>query len=135
MALIWFINSLPGPPLSEKSQIVVLLEHNVTIGLGTDLADEARNTRFDAAWVSLTPYGIRISGIALTSPQAALEADGSITKAQALALVSGNVERLLGGAQQGAAEEELIVTHRGDLLGYGKVVGAISPSRGLVDLL
>ena len=48
----WMIStSLPGLPLSEKSQVVALLEHNVTIGIGTDLAEHARNTRFDVAWV------------------------------------------------------------------------------------
>ena len=53
--------SLPGLPLSEKSSVLELLSHNVTVGIGIEEAWSARNTRFDAAWVrsfpcpSLTP--------------------------------------------------------------------------------
>lgn len=43
--------SLPGPPLTEESNIRALLAHNVTVGLGIVEGWEARNTRFDAAWV------------------------------------------------------------------------------------
>ncbi|KAI0692924.1 composite domain of metallo-dependent hydrolase [Cerioporus squamosus] len=106
---------LPGPPLSEKSQIVTLIEHNVTVALGVDLPDKARNTRFDVAW-------------------AALESGGIISRAHAIALASTNVERLLG-IERSEAEVELVATRGGDLLEYGKVVGVISPLRGTVDVL
>ena len=46
-----YLHRLPGPPLSHKTQIVTLLDHNVTVGLGTIDADKTRNTRFDAGWV------------------------------------------------------------------------------------
>ncbi|PIL26899.1 hypothetical protein GSI_10037 [Ganoderma sinense ZZ0214-1] len=105
---------LPGPPLSAKSQVVTLLEHGVTVGLGTVDSDKARNTRFDAGW-------------------AALEAGGTISKAQAIALVSTNVEKLLG-IERDAGETELVATSGGDLLGFGKVVAVISPVRGVVDV-
>ncbi|KAI1784449.1 composite domain of metallo-dependent hydrolase [Ganoderma leucocontextum] len=105
---------LPGPPLSAKSQIVTLLEHNVTVGVGTPDADKARNTRFDAGW-------------------AALEAGGAISKAQAIALVSTNVEKLLG-IERDEDETELVATSGGDLLEYSKVVAVVSPTRGVVDV-
>ncbi|RPD56487.1 composite domain of metallo-dependent hydrolase [Lentinus tigrinus ALCF2SS1-7] len=106
---------LPGLPLSEKSQVIALLEHNVTLGIGTDIAERARNTRFDIAW-------------------AAIESDGLISREQAVALGSTNVERLLG-IERNADEVELVATHGEDLLNYGKVVCVVSPGRGLVDLL
>ncbi|EJF61656.1 composite domain of metallo-dependent hydrolase [Dichomitus squalens LYAD-421 SS1] len=105
---------LPGPPLSHKSQIVTLVEHNVTVGLGTVDADKARNIRFDAGW-------------------AALESDKAISKAEAIALVSTNVEKLLG-IERDEDEVELVATSGGDLLEFSKVIGVISPRRGVVDV-
>ncbi|RPD56488.1 composite domain of metallo-dependent hydrolase [Lentinus tigrinus ALCF2SS1-7] len=107
---------LPGPPLSEKSRIVTLLEHNVTVALGVDVPDKARNTRFDVAW-------------------AALESRSVISKVQAIALASANVENLLGVERDAAGDGELVVTREGELLGYGKIVGFISPLTGTVDIL
>ena len=52
------ICSLPGPPLSAQSQIAVLLKHNVTVGIGTALPEQAMNTRFDAAWVSCRSHRV-----------------------------------------------------------------------------
>lgn len=51
--------SMPGPPLSQDSALVHLLQHNVSVGLGvmgintnTQIsAWSARNTRFDVSWV------------------------------------------------------------------------------------
>ena len=65
---------------------------------------------------------------------AALELNGEISKADALALVSVNVERLLGVKTDGL-ESDLVATSGGDLLDLSKVVGVISPRRGIVDLL
>lgn len=45
--------SLPGPPLTNDTALVKLLEHGVIVGLGVRNAWEARNTRFDVQWVSL----------------------------------------------------------------------------------
>jgi hypothetical protein len=44
--------SLPGPPLTNDTTLVRLLEHGVIVGLGVRTAWEARNTRFDIQWVS-----------------------------------------------------------------------------------
>ncbi|KAI0643970.1 composite domain of metallo-dependent hydrolase [Trametes meyenii] len=106
---------LPGPPLSEKNAVRVLLDHGVTVGLGVHDADKTLNTRFDVAW-------------------AALEANETISKEEAIALVSTNVEKLLG-VERESGEYELVATLGGDLLEYSKVVGVLSPRRGMVDLL
>ena len=42
---------LAGPPLSNDTALVKLLEHGVTVGLGVREAWAARNTRFDLSWV------------------------------------------------------------------------------------
>ncbi|KAI0029655.1 carbohydrate esterase family 9 protein [Vararia minispora EC-137] len=106
---------LPGPPLSNGSTISTLLNHNVNIGVGVTEAWMARNTRLDVAW-------------------AALESGGGISKAEALALATTNLERLLG-VERYAEAAELVVTEGGDLLSLeSKVVGVISPARRSVDL-
>ncbi|OSC98900.1 carbohydrate esterase family 9 protein [Trametes coccinea BRFM310] len=106
---------LPGPPLSEKSALAELLAHNVTLGVGVTEAWEARNTRFHIAW-------------------AALESDGAISKADAIALASVNVEALLGVKTDGL-QQDLVATQGGELLEFSKVVAVISPRRGVVDLI
>ena len=66
--------------------------------------------------------------------KAAIESDGLISKEQAIALGSINVEKLLG-IERNAEESELVVTRGGDIVSYGKVVGVVSPRRGMVDFL
>ncbi|KAL1701180.1 hypothetical protein EV121DRAFT_212640 [Schizophyllum commune] len=111
---------LPGPPLTKDTNIVRLLEAGVTVGIGPQGIDgdqlgewAVRNLRFDAAW-------------------AALESDGRITQAQALALASTNIRKLLGVKGSG----DLVATRGGSILDFeSKVVGVLSSSRGVVDLL
>ncbi|THH01236.1 hypothetical protein EW145_g6949 [Phellinidium pouzarii] len=106
---------LPGPPLTRDSAISLLLAHNVTVGIGIEEAWSARNTRFDAAW-------------------AALEAAGDITKTQALALASSNLEKLLG-LEVAAEQADLVATEAGDMFDLrSKIVGVISPRKNVVDL-
>ncbi|THH28657.1 hypothetical protein EUX98_g5540 [Antrodiella citrinella] len=108
---------LPGLPLTEKNTFSTLLEHNITVGLGVRAAWEARNTRFDVAW-------------------AALDARGGISRSEALALASVNLEELLGVNTGDGSEGDLVATQGGDLLDFkGKVVAIISPARGVVDLI
>ena len=59
-----------------------------------------------------------------------LESGGSISKEQAIELVSTSVETLLGVVDEG----ELVATRGGDLLEFSKVVSVISPRRGVVDI-
>jgi hypothetical protein len=49
--LIKRLPRLPGPPLTKHTAVTKLLEHNVTVGLGVLEAWDARNARFDVAWV------------------------------------------------------------------------------------
>jgi len=106
---------MAGPPLTQDNAVSTLVAHNVTVGLGVTEPWMARNTRFDASW-------------------AALESGGEISKADALALVSVNLEKLLG-AKVEAEEHDLVATYGGDLLGFHKVAGIVSPSRRVVDIL
>ncbi|KAI0635342.1 carbohydrate esterase family 9 protein [Trametes polyzona] len=106
---------LPGPPLSERNALAELRAHNVTVAVGVNEAWMVRNTRFDVAW-------------------AALESNGTISKSEALALASTNVEQLLGvNADERYAD--LVATRGGDLFDFSKVVAVVSPSRGVVHLL
>ncbi|KAH8080277.1 carbohydrate esterase family 9 protein [Cristinia sonorae] len=113
---------LPGLPLSKKSSILELLAHNVTVGVGitgngAPKASSARNARFDVGWI-------------------AVDAGGHLSKANALALGSTNLEKLLGREVQDYAMDDLVVTEGGDLLDFGsKVIAVISPRRKLVDLM
>ena len=67
--------------------------------------------------------------------QAGLEAGGAISKAQTLALVSANLERLLGFDAGASGHPDLVVTQGGNLLDIeSKVVGVISAIRGGVDV-
>lgn len=62
--------------------------------------------------------------------------NGTLSKAQAIALTSTNVEKLLGfDSDLGGRNGDLVVTENSDLFGFeGKVVGVVSPRKGGVDL-
>lgn len=71
-----------------------------------------------------------------TSPtlQAALEAGGSISRKEAIALVSTNFDRLFGISAGDHAD--LVATTGGSLFDYSsKVAAIISSRRGLVDII
>jgi len=108
---------LPGPPLTEESQILHLLNHKVTVGVGILESWEAQNARFDLGW-------------------AGVEAGGKISKEQAFSLGTVNLLKLLGAPEQESVwEDELVATVGGDLLEFGsKVVAVVSPRRGFVDV-
>ncbi|KAG6841872.1 hypothetical protein C0991_005602 [Blastosporella zonata] len=104
---------LPGPPLTEHNAVAVLHANGVRVGLGIDEAWDARNLRFDIGW-------------------AALAANGQLSKADALALGSVNLEILLG---IDSGNSDLVATKGGDLFGFeGKVIAVVSPRQGKVDL-
>ncbi|KAJ7026167.1 carbohydrate esterase family 9 protein [Mycena alexandri] len=103
---------LPGPPLTLASGIAALVAHNVTVGLASSDPSQVRNTRFEVAW-------------------AELESNGVIGRAQALELVSTNIERLLGVK---GGNTDIVATRGGSDL-EGKVVAIISPSQGAITLL
>jgi hypothetical protein len=65
----------------------------------------------------------------------ALEAGGQISKDQALALGSTNMEMLLTG-QVVLEDADLVATEGGGLLDLqSRVIAVLSPRRGLVDLM
>ncbi|KAH7888764.1 composite domain of metallo-dependent hydrolase [Phlebopus sp. FC_14] len=104
---------LPGPPLTKDSTITTLLAHGVTVGIGIVESWSARNTRLDMAW-------------------AALESNGQISKSQALALASINLERLLG--IKGRSSNDLVMTRSGTIFDVeAKIVGIISSRQGIVE--
>ena len=43
---------LAGPPITNETAVIALLDEGVTVGLGVSDAWQAPHTRFDAAWVS-----------------------------------------------------------------------------------
>jgi len=105
---------LPGPPLTGHSAVSLLSAHNVTVGLGVEEQWSSRNLRFDIAW-------------------AALEVNGTLSKHEALALASVNLEHLLGIQ---VSNTDLVAVKHGDLLGFeGEVISIISPHRETVELM
>ncbi|KAI0342081.1 carbohydrate esterase family 9 protein [Trametopsis cervina] len=106
---------LPGPPLSANTAVKTLLDNDVTVALGRSAASDVVYTRFDVGWASL-------------------EAGGSITHKDALALVTINLEKLFGISAD--SDADLVATIGGGLFDYtSKVVAVISPRRGLVDVI
>ncbi|GJE95461.1 carbohydrate esterase family 9 protein [Phanerochaete sordida] len=123
LAYSWDLRRVnPGLPITNQSAIARLIEAGVTVGIGPQgtsgmpglSAWAVRNLRFDAGWEMLN-------------------APKTISKATAFALVSSNIEKLLG-VPLDPYESDLIATSGGDLLSFdGKVVAVISPRRGRVD--
>ncbi|KAK1230023.1 hypothetical protein PQX77_006906 [Marasmius sp. AFHP31] len=109
---------LPGPPLSDKTAVETLIQHNVTVAISSDAADESwatRNLRWDAGWV-------------------ALDSHDRISTADALELASTRVEELVG-LNIDDDDRDLVATKGGELLEFeGKVTAVISNKRGVVDI-
>ncbi|KAH8825073.1 composite domain of metallo-dependent hydrolase [Flagelloscypha sp. PMI_526] len=107
---------LAGPPLTKDTIVTTLIKNNVTVALGVTKSSEARNLRFELSY-------------------AALQAGGSLSTEEALALGSTNVEKLLGVVVK-PEDSDLVAVQGGSLLDFSGVVTAIiSPRRGLVDLV
>ncbi|KAL0949372.1 hypothetical protein HGRIS_009441 [Hohenbuehelia grisea] len=108
---------LPGPPLSNDTAILTLIESGVTVGIGVREGWAARNTRFDVG-------------------HAIQDSRGRISALQAHALASTNLERLLGVRARDAESADLVAYAGGGPLDYSSAVAAvISPQRGFVDLI
>ncbi|KAM6496057.1 carbohydrate esterase family 9 protein [Amanita muscaria] len=104
---------LPGPPLTNDTALVTLIERGVTVGLGVQDAWDARNTRFNVDW-------------------AMLESNGRIHEADAITLVTTNLERLLGIR---GIDEDFVVYEGGGMFDQtSKVVGVISQEQMTVHL-
>lgn len=113
-----------------------LKSHGVTVGIGCEQIWQSRNLPFDIAWVSLL-FSCCCPGRYLNADlvQAAIEAGGRISKEEAIAIGSANVEKLLG-ADIEDDYADLVATRGGDLLEMSsKVVAVISPARQLVHIM
>lgn len=103
---------LLGPPLSRDSTLMALLAKNVHVAIGVIDEFNARNTRFDIAW-------------------AALESNGTISKARAMQLATSDLDRALGAK----SVRDLVAYRGGSLFGFeSKVVGVISLQRGIFEI-
>ncbi|KAG2013293.1 hypothetical protein CC2G_010222 [Coprinopsis cinerea AmutBmut pab1-1] len=103
---------LPGPPLTNDTALITLLENEVVVGLGVRSGWEARHARFDIQWASL-------------------ESNGRIEERQAYALVTTDLEKLLGIREVGEETADLVVVEGGTIFDLSsKVVGVISADKG-----
>jgi len=93
--------------------VSLLLRHNVTVGLGIEEKSEAPGVRFDVGW-------------------AALDGNGKISREQAIALASTNLEKLFGIDAGG----DFVAYRGGDVFDQkSKVVAVMSANRGEVVLV
>jgi len=107
---------LPGPPVSNDTALVTLLENNVLVGIGTADAALAAQTRFDLAW-------------------ATAESNGRVSPERAIGLGTVNLERLLG-IDQAFQDGDMVAWARGGPLDMqSSVAGVVSSAQGWVDLL
>ncbi|KAF9014304.1 hypothetical protein BDQ17DRAFT_1386733 [Cyathus striatus] len=106
---------LPGPPLTRLTSITALFDEGINVAIGVVDEATARNTRFDIAW-------------------AALEANGQLSKRDAFALVTTNLEKALGVPP--GAPQDLVAYKGGDALGFeSKPTAILSAMAGNVNML
>ncbi|GJE84554.1 composite domain of metallo-dependent hydrolase [Phanerochaete sordida] len=107
---------LAGPPISNETTVTALLKHKITVALGVTDAWEPVNTRFDAGWV-------------------ALESSGRIDKQAQYALITGNLEKLLGLEGWLGDQGDLVVYQGGGAFNMSsKAIAIASPRHGTVEL-
>ena len=74
-------------------------------------------------------------GISSDQLQASLDADGLLSKGEALALASTNLNKIFGLDDEEVEEDDLVVYEGGDIFSMeSKVIGIISPGLNLVKL-
>lgn len=101
---------LPGPPLSNHTLPSYLASRGVTVGLGIHEECDARLARFEAAW-------------------AYTAAPHVFSKKQAVDLVSGNLEKLLGLDLKSKADTGF-VAYEGDFFSFqGRVRASRAPGQ------
>ncbi|KAF9534703.1 carbohydrate esterase family 9 protein [Crepidotus variabilis] len=106
---------LPGPPLSNDTTLVKLLDKGVIVGMGIRHAWQAQTTRFDVQWASF-------------------ESNKRVSEQQAYALVTHDLENLLGIRNMGE-DSDLVVWEGGSMFDMSsKAIGVISPIKGTVEL-
>jgi len=106
---------LPGPPLTADTAVLVLLSKGVNVAIGVVDEFAARNTRFEISW-------------------AALASNGKVSKTEAIALATSNLERALGVRKHTIAIPDLVVYQGGSLFDLeSKVIGIVSAQRRSVE--
>jgi len=106
---------LAGPPLTEETSVTTLVKHGVIVALGINEMQFAVNVRFDMSWAMVT------SG-------------GKLSREQAYALSSSNLEKLLG--VDIGEDGDLVAFEGGDAFGFSsKAKAIISPQRKMVEVL
>ncbi|KAJ7684011.1 carbohydrate esterase family 9 protein [Mycena rosella] len=104
---------LPGPPLTNDTTLVALIRAGVKVGLKCSEPQQVRNMRFDLTWAMLT-------------------SNGRISETEAHALVSSNLQEMLGVTVETA---DLVAYTGGSVFeASSKVVAVISAQRGRVDV-
>lgn len=82
-------------------------------------------------FVSSPQQAYQFSSLSSASAKAALESNGTLTRADAIALGSSNLEVLLGVEYQ----HDLVAYHGGDVFDLSsRPIAVLSPRRGFVDL-
>ncbi|KZP04918.1 hypothetical protein FIBSPDRAFT_1054380, partial [Athelia psychrophila] len=108
---------LAGPPLSNDTALIVLIENGVTVAIGVNEAWQAQSARLDLAWASI-------------------ESNGRIDQQKAYSLATTNLEKLLGIVNSPDDATDLVAYRGGSLFDLSsKVVAVLSPARGAVDVL
>lgn len=126
--------SLPGPPLTNNTALMELIDHGVIVGMGVKAAWDARNTRFELGLVCQECFLHVIYLLKLV--QASLESNGRLSEKQAYAMATTDLEKLLGVQEIDDDLVDLVAYEGGGLLdSSSKVSAIISPARGIVDLL
>ena len=117
--------------LLKSKGVVVGIGPQGLIGDPSMSGSMVKSLRFDAGWVRFLWLGLTYT---LTIPQIAVESSDNLSPADALAMASSNIEKLLG-IHSARANSDLVVAAGGDPFPFeSKVVGMISSRRGVVDL-
>ena len=118
------------------SAVSLLSAHNVIVGIGVEEQWSSRSLLFDLGWVRFQLICLILFAylkVYCFFYQASLEANGTLSRREAYALASVNLERLLGIR---VSNTDLVAVKHVDLLGFeGEVIGIISPQRETVDLM
>ncbi|KAJ4478297.1 hypothetical protein J3R30DRAFT_3890154, partial [Lentinula aciculospora] len=109
---------LPGPPLTNKTALSILLDSGVVVGVGVDYPQMAIETRFRLAQA----YHDSVSS--------------AVTAREIYGLATTNLERLLGVKGINPESADLVAFDGGSVFNLSsKVVAILSPQRGQVDML
>ncbi|PFH48493.1 hypothetical protein AMATHDRAFT_5747 [Amanita thiersii Skay4041] len=106
---------LPGPPLSADTLVTTLIANGINVAIGVTTETSVRNTRFEIAW-------------------AMLNSNGKISKSQALALVTVNLERALGVDPKLIGWRDIVAYRGGSVFDMeSKVLGVASKRRRVIE--